>query len=98
MTFKVPARLAATCRKTPERATWLDRLPDALRNLEHRWSLTLGAPFDGENVSCAWVAPAALANGDVVILKCGMPHFEAAHELHGLRFWDGNPTVRLLEA
>jgi len=96
MRFKVPARLAATCRKTPQRAAWLDRLPDALRNLEHRWSLTLGPPIDG--VSCAWVAPAALANGALAVLKCGIPHFEGAHELHGLRFWDGNPTVRLLEA
>jgi streptomycin 6-kinase len=27
-----------------------------------------------------------------------MPHFEGAHEIQALRFWDGNPTVRLLEA
>ena len=27
-----------------------------------------------------------------------MPHMEGDHEVHGLRFWDGNPTVRLLEA
>ena len=27
-----------------------------------------------------------------------MPHMEAAHEIQGLRFWDGDPTVRLLEA
>jgi len=27
-----------------------------------------------------------------------MPHMEGAHELDGLRFWDGDPTVRLLEA
>src|SRR5437773_7679845 len=27
-----------------------------------------------------------------------MPHMEAAHELQALRFWDGDPTVRLLEA
>jgi streptomycin 6-kinase len=26
-----------------------------------------------------------------------MPHMEADHEVHGLRFWDGDPTVRLLE-
>src|SRR4029079_18522412 len=28
----------------------------------------------------------------------GMPHFEGEHEIQALRFWDGNPTVRLLEA
>ena len=26
-----------------------------------------------------------------------MPHMEGEHELFGLRFWDGDPTVRLLE-
>ena len=98
MVLKVPGRLAANCRKTPERAAWLDRLPDALRNLERRWSLTLGAPFDGEDVSCAWVAPVALADGTSAVLKLGLPHMEGEHELHGLRFWNGDPTVRLLEA
>ena len=97
MVLKVPGQLARNCRKTPEGAAWLDRLPDALRNLEGRWSLTTGAPFDGEDVSCAWVAPVALANGTSAVLKLGMPHMEAEHELRGLRFWDGDPTVRLLE-
>jgi streptomycin 6-kinase len=27
-----------------------------------------------------------------------MPHMEGEHEVHGLRFWDGDPTVRLREA
>jgi streptomycin 6-kinase len=98
MAFSVPSRLAANCRKTPERAAWLRRLPHAMRDLERRWSLTLGAPFDHDDASCAWVAPARLANGKSSILKLGMPHMEAEHELEGLRFWDGNPTVRLLMA
>jgi hypothetical protein len=42
MGLDIPARLAASCRKTPERARWLNRLPDALYNLQRRWSLTLG--------------------------------------------------------
>ncbi len=98
MALKIPGRLADNCRKTPERAAWLDRLPETLRTLERRWSLALGAPFDHEDVSCAWVAPAALADGTPAVLKLGMPHMEGEHELHGLRFWDGNPTVRLLES
>jgi streptomycin 6-kinase len=32
------------------------------------------------------------------VLKLGMPHMEGEHEIAGLRFWDGNPTVRLLQA
>src|SRR5437016_3420100 len=98
MALKVPGKLAASCHKTPERAAWLDRLPDALRNLEHRWSLTLDVPFDDEEGSCAWVAPVTLADGTSAVLKLGMPHMEGEHELHGLRFWNGDPTVRLLEA
>lgn len=67
-----------------------------LSDLERRWSLTLGASF--QNASCAWVAPVTLANGSSAVLKLGMPHMEGQHEIPGLRFWDGEPTVRLLEA
>ena len=98
MALRIPSQLAAHCRKTSERAAWLDRLPETLRSLERRWSVTLGAPFDGEEVSCAWVAPVVLADGTSAVLKLGMPHMEAEHELQGLRFWDGDPTVRLLAA
>jgi streptomycin 6-kinase len=94
----IPERLAATCRKTSERSAWLELLPDTLRELERRWSLTLGTPFGGEEGSCAWVAPVARADGTSAVLKLGMPHMEGEHEPDGLRFWDGNPTVQLLEA
>jgi streptomycin 6-kinase len=98
MALRVPARLADNCRKTPERAAWLNLLPSAVGSVERRWSLTLGAPFDGDEVSCAWVAPVALADGTSAVLKLGMPHMEGEHELQGLRFWKGDPTVRLLES
>lgn len=45
-TWTVPERLAATCRTTPEGTAWLERLPDALRDVARRWVLTLGKPFD----------------------------------------------------
>jgi streptomycin 6-kinase len=98
MVTHVPARLADNCRKTPGRAAWLERLPDTLRDLEREWSLELGAPFDTEEVSCAWVAPARMAHGTPAVLKIGMPHMEAESELEGLRFWNGDPTVRVLLA
>ncbi len=31
------------------------------------------------------------------MLKLGMPHMEGRDEIEGLRFWEGDPTVRLLE-
>jgi streptomycin 6-kinase len=98
MALKIPARVAANCRKTPKGAAWLDRLQETLGGIERRWSLTIGAPFDDEEVSCSWVAPVALSDGTSAVLKLGMPHMEGEHEVHGLRFWDGDPTVRLFEA
>ena len=32
------------------------------------------------------------------VLKLGMPHMEARDEIVGLRFWDGDPTVRVLDS
>jgi streptomycin 6-kinase len=83
---------------TPERRDWLRRLPDMPRDLERRWTFIAHTPFDGPEVSCAWVAPVALANGESAVLKLGMPHFEGKHEIEGLRFWDGNPTVRVVDS
>jgi streptomycin 6-kinase len=94
----VPARLAESCGRTPSRRAWLRRLPGVVEELAERWSLELGPPVDTDEVSAAWVAPATLADGTAAVLKLGMPHFEAEDEIAGLRFWDGDPTVRLLDA
>jgi streptomycin 6-kinase len=98
MKLRISSRLAANCRKTPERAAWLDRLPEVLQSLEHLWALTPDAPLDAEEPSCSYVAAVRAANGRPAVLKIAMPHMEGEHEIHGLRFWDGDPTVRLLEA
>jgi streptomycin 6-kinase len=98
MAWTVPAQLLQTCRKTPEGEAWLQRLPEAVDDLEHRWSLALGTPFDSEEVSCAWVAPVTRADGTPAVLKLSLPHLETEREIDGLRFWDGDPTVRLLAA
>src|ERR1051325_7368317 len=96
MSLNIPAQLAVNCRKTAESGAWLARAWEALRMLERRWSLTMGAAFDGAEGSCAWVAPVVRADGTPAVLKFGMPHMEGEHEREGLRFWDGDPTVRLL--
>lgn len=97
MMLSIPSGLAASCRKVPERAAWLRRLPDTLRVLERQWSLNLDSPFD-EDVSCSYVAPVTCTDGRCAVLKVAMPHMEGEHEIHGLRFWDGDSTVRLLAA
>jgi streptomycin 6-kinase len=98
MPVSIPAQLAAACGEVAERSKWFRRLPDSIGELERRWSLSLGEPFEGEDVSCAWVAPATLADGRSAVLKLGMPHMEGKHEIEGLRFWNGDPTVRLLDS
>jgi streptomycin 6-kinase len=72
--------------------------PAVLAELARRWSLELGTPFAGPEVSAAWVAPARRRDGTAAVLKLGLPHMEARDEIAGLRFWDGDPTVRLLDA
>ena len=98
MTLRIPGGLAASCSKSAERRAWLGRLPDVLGKLELEWSLSVGEPFDSEEVSCSYVAPAVRADGTPAVLKISMPHMEGYHEIQGLRFWCGDPTVRLLTA
>jgi streptomycin 6-kinase len=95
--LKIPTSLAANCLTDPERAAWLNRLPDALRRLEYQWALTPDTPLDGEEPTCSYVTAVRTANGTPAVLKIAMPHMEGEQEIQGLRFWNGDPTVRLLE-
>src|SRR6267378_1440753 len=94
----IPPQLIANCCKIPERKKWLDNLPAMLEELTERWSLRPGPPFDHANVSCSWVAAVVRSDRSSAVLKLGMPHMEGADEIQGLRYWNGNPTVQLLEA
>jgi streptomycin 6-kinase len=95
--MRIPQQLILSCEKSPERKAWMSRLPLLLRQLEVGWSLRLGEPFDHAG-SCSWVAPAIRANGESAVLKLAMPHMEGQDEISGLRFWNGDGTVKLLEA
>jgi streptomycin 6-kinase len=98
MSLRIPSALAMNCRRTPEGEAWLARLPDVLWKLENEWALTPGLPLDGEEPTCAYVAAVLSANKTPAVLKVAMPHMEGEQEIHGLRFWAGDPTVRLLKA
>ena len=93
MTLIIPQRLADTCSATPERRAWLEQLPAAVREVQERWSLSVGDPFAHNEGSCAWVAAVVRSDGTRAVLKMGMPHMEATHEIQGLRFWAGDPAV-----
>lgn len=95
--MRIPQQLVVNCQKTTERRAWMNRLPVLLRQLEVQWSLRLGERFDHTG-SCSWVAPVTRANGEPAVLKLAMPHMEGQDEILGLRFWNGDGTVRLLEA
>lgn len=84
------------CRGVPEREAWLEALPDAVASACRRWDVQVEVPFDGPEVSAAWVAPARRADGRTAVLKFGMPHHEGAGEARGLASWAGDPTVLLL--
>ncbi|MEX2401207.1 MAG: aminoglycoside phosphotransferase family protein [Rhodothermales bacterium] len=98
MTFAIPERLVSACSNEARQQQWLERLPETIRDVQERWSISIGSPFDGPDVSCAWVAPVVRRDRSPAVLKIGMPHFEGRDEIDGLRFWNGDPTVRLLES
>lgn len=92
----IPPQLSENCRKAPGRQAWLKNLPALLQNLKERWSLHVGQPF--EHGTCSWVAPVLRSGGTSAVLKLGMPHMEGRDEIEGLRFWHGNPTVKLFDS
>ena len=92
----IPERIAINCSQTIEGAAWLDQLPRVITDLKQRWLLTLRPPFE-EEASCSWVASCVRQDGTPAVLKLGLPHMEAENEIDGLLFWDGDPTVFVLE-
>ena len=93
----IPEYLVRTCAESADRAAWLGQLPATIRHLRHKWSLTLARPFEAD-ASASWVAPCVQEDGSPAVLKIGLPHMEAHSEIDGLLFWNGNPTVSLLES
>ena len=78
-----------------ENKNWLNSLPNILQKLQVKWNLQIGNPYT-EHVSCSYVAPCIVNGTEKAVLKIGMPHEEALHEMEGLQVLKGNPTVQLL--
>lgn len=79
----------------PRMRPWLSALPSVVGRAAERWSLDIGAPYDGSHIS--WTAPAARSDGGLAVLKVQFPHPECEHEAAALRRWDGEGAVRLLD-
>src|SRR5262245_4813504 len=95
--LRIPAHLVGSSLRGEATAAWLRRLPSIVTAIADRWSLSVGPPIENDEASSAWVAPAS-RGGARAVLKIAWPHMEGEHEIEGLRFWRGDPTVRLLEA
>jgi streptomycin 6-kinase len=68
------------------------------KSLSTGWGLTADTPLSGEEPSCSYVEAVRRRDRSPAVLKISMPHMEQVHETEGLRFWNGYPTVRLLES
>jgi streptomycin 6-kinase len=96
--MRISNAVVSNCRKSSDRMAWLKTLPAVVQELEHRWGLTPDEPLSGDEPSCSYVEAVRRADGSRAVLKISMPHMEQQHETDGLRFWDGDPTVELLES
>src|ERR1700757_3235706 len=98
MAARIADAVVANCRKSHELMVWLESLPTVVPQLKQRWDLIQDAPLRGEEPSCSYVEAVRRSDGTPAVLKISMPHMEQEHEADGLRFWNGDATVRLLES
>ncbi|MCD7442591.1 aminoglycoside phosphotransferase family protein [Streptomyces lincolnensis] len=74
---------------------WIARLPALAAEVLERWELRRdGAPGSGE---ASLVLPVVRADGHRAVLKLQLPREEVTAALVGLRAWDGDGMVRLLD-
>lgn len=99
MEISLPRNLVNASRREC-RTGWLATLPATVANLQDRWSLTIGEPFQPGGQT-AWVAPADRRSGrgrGKLVLKVGWRHVDTEHEAECLQVWDGDGAVRLYES
>jgi streptomycin 6-kinase len=76
-------------------AAWAKALPGVAAGVLERWSLTVDGP--AAHGMCALVLPVLRADGEPAVLKLQRVDDENVLEGQGLRIWDGQGTVRLLD-
>ncbi|RST10952.1 APH(6)-I family aminoglycoside O-phosphotransferase [Streptomyces sp. WAC05374] len=96
-TIEVPDALAASLTRNggEEERAWIAALPALVARLLGRWDLERdGGVASGE---ASLVVPVRRADGTRAALKLQMPREETTAALTGLRAWNGNGVVRLLD-
>lgn len=91
----VTDRVRRVASLTSEGRAWLEQLAGFVEEVSLRWRLRLGKPLEHDGFT-ALIVPAETVSGEQAVLKLSFPHMEGRDEAAGLRFWDGDPTVRLL--
>lgn len=92
--MQIPEFLKNLATTSTQAQTWLQSLPSIIQKVEKAWHLKIGKPYE-VNASCSYVAPCIAGGNQPAVLKIGLPHEEALHEIEGLRILQGNPTVKL---
>jgi len=95
--IEVPDALVASYTRNAgeEERTWIARLPTLVAELLDRWELERdGGTASGE---ASLVVPVRRADGTRAALKLQMPREETTAALIGLRAWNGDGIVRLLD-
>ena len=96
MENNLPTYLIKLGHESDQHQAWVDSLPNLIKNIAEAWHLKLGTPYI-EHATCSYVVSCVYEGKEEVVLKIGLPHFEAMNEIEGLRLLHGNPTVRLLK-
>lgn len=92
-TIRIPPLLMEE-ERPPGFREWVAALPEIVSELASGWGLQLDDPYVPGGY-CAWVAPAAGASGEELVLKVDWRgHWEAEQEAQGLTHWDGDGVVR----
>ena len=75
---------------------WLEELPSLLADLEKRWQFKILNPFS--HLTYNYVLKVSLFGSSAAVLKCGVPYAKINTEIAALKHFNGEGSIKLLEA